>query len=92
MTTLSLLYLADRPGSAVREFALRLPSWGASALVAFCLIGLPLVGVLLALFARTRIRSSWTPRPGGGYASAALALGLLSAAAGAAIFVLGILS
>ncbi len=92
LTTLSLLHLADRPGTALGEFARRLPPWGAPTVVGFCLIGLPLVGVLLALVARTRIRSSWTPRPGGGYASAALAVGLLSAAAGAAIFVLGLFS
>ena len=89
-TTLSLLFVADRPSNPVGKLARRLPPWGAAMMLGFVLIGLPLIGVALAVAARTRIRSSWSPLGGGGYAAIALAVGLLATVAGAVIFVMGL--
>jgi hypothetical protein len=89
-TTYPLLILADRATNPIGNLARRLPPWAAAVLLGVVLVGLPLIGVILALAARTRIRSSWTPRAGGGYAAIALALGGLATLAGLVIFVGGL--
>ena len=89
-TILPLLFLLDRPGSPLKRLQQTLPSWGMTLVVAFALIGLPLIGALIGAVALGRTRSSWTPVRGGGFARAAVSLGLLAALAGGIIFVLGI--
>ena len=91
-TILPLLFLLDRAGSPLKRLQQTLPQWGMAAIVAFALIGLPLVGALIGAIGLGRTRSSWTPVRGGGYARAAVSVGLLGAVAGAIIFVLGMLA
>jgi len=89
-TILPLLFLLDRTGSPLKRLQQTLPPWGMTTLVAFALIGLPLIGVLIGAIALKRTRSSWTPVRGGGFARAAVGLGLLAAAIGVVIFLMGI--
>ena len=89
-TTLPALFLLDRPGSPLKTLQTQLPPAGMGTIVAFTLIGLPLLGVLIAAFALGRARSSWTPMRGGNYARLAMAIGMIGAIAGASIFIAGL--
>ena len=90
VTTLPLLYLLERAGGPLSRLNTVLPSWGVVAFVAGVLIGLPLIGVVLAVTAISRVRASWTPRRGGGFARAALWVGLLGAVTGTGLLVAGV--
>lgn len=92
LTTLPLLQLADRPGTAFQKFASTTPYAGTAALVGLILIGLPVVGTFLASAALKRVSASWTPMRGGGYAKTALMLGVISALAATFFFVSGLLA
>lgn len=89
-TMLPLLFFLDRAGSPLKRLEPTLRPWGMATIVAFALIGLPLIGACIGGVALKRTRSSWTPVRGGGFARAAVFLGVLAALAGGILFVIGI--
>lgn len=90
-TTIGLLYLAEHPSSPFHRLDTMLPGWGVKLFVGGLLIGLPAFGTLLGSIAMRRIRASWSPLRGAGYATAATVIGAISTVAAIAIFVWGLL-
>jgi hypothetical protein len=86
-TTLPLLFALDRPGSPLKRLEPKLSAFGMTSLVGVVLIGLPLLGAIIAGFALGRTRASWTPVRGGDLARIALLIGILATVSGAWIFI-----
>ncbi|HEX5176664.1 MAG TPA: hypothetical protein VFV83_06530 [Chthoniobacteraceae bacterium] len=86
-TTLPLLFALDHPGSPLKRLEPKLSAFGMTSLVGVVLIGLPLLGAIIASFALGRTRASWTPVRGGDLARIALLIGILATISGAWIFV-----
>jgi len=89
-TTLPLLFALDRPGSPLKTLDAKLSRFAMGSVVAALLVGLPLLGVVIASFALDRTRSSWTPVRGGNIARIALLIGIFATIAGAALFIAGL--
>lgn len=89
LTTLPLLHLAD-DSAPIQRWVATLPQGAMIAILGGIIIGLPVIGTILAAFAMGRVKASWTPMAGSGFAKGALFLGILSTIAGAIMFGLGL--